>query len=229
MYPQDVGIARSASSSTNHTRTGERFDRYTGPTGPTQPYGMYSQNIVPEDEAVDSLQPMPGFPGLTQNYRRRFAPDGEEAADIVGPDGYTEQLPPYTRYANNIQPDTSQSINPEGRNQAETNQSTRSETRNQAESSQDTLTAANPGVMSSFAVDDSLTQLNSAPAETSDSGHSKERVQGRATKRICYGKLPIWLVMVFIFVGAVLLGAVIGGVLGHAKGAEDHPLPVFER
>ena len=28
----------------------------------------------------------------------------EDADDLIGPDGYTEQLPPYTRYANGIPP-----------------------------------------------------------------------------------------------------------------------------
>ena len=182
------------------------------------------------EEPVDSFHPMPGFPGLTQSYQRRFAPDGEEAADIVGPDGYTEQLPPYTRYANDIQP-TQTRLGRDASEERETrNQSTASETINQPASSQDTLTAFNPGATRNLAVDDSLTQLNPPASETSDaSGHSKERVMGKGTKRICYGKLPVWLVMVLIFIGAVLLGAVIGGVLGHAKGAEDHPhLPLNE-
>jgi hypothetical protein len=39
-----------------------------------------------------------GFPGMSGRYQRRLGPDGEEVADIVGPDGHTEQLPPYTRY-----------------------------------------------------------------------------------------------------------------------------------
>lgn len=38
-----------------------------------------------------------GFPGLGQNYTRRLGPDGEDQ-DLIGEDGHTEQLPPYTRY-----------------------------------------------------------------------------------------------------------------------------------
>ena len=42
--------------------------------------------------------PVPiGFTGLGQSYQRRRGPDGEEL-DIIGADGHTEQLPPYTRY-----------------------------------------------------------------------------------------------------------------------------------
>jgi hypothetical protein len=39
-----------------------------------------------------------GFRGLPDQYQRRVGPDGEEIADMIGPDGHTEQLPPYTRY-----------------------------------------------------------------------------------------------------------------------------------
>lgn len=219
MYPQGVGVARSSSSSTNNTR----IDRYPGSSGPTQPYGMYSQNTAPEDEIIpDTLRPVPGFPGLTQDYRR-IGPDGDEAADIVGPDGYREQLPPYTRYANDIPP-KAVATEPGVENQnIERTLSTPSEMINQPQRSQDTLLAPQPGIMrSNLAVDDSLTQLN--PPDVTQGGHSKERDRGgRGKRRICFGKLPLWLVMTLIFIGAILLGAVIGGVLGHAKGAADQP------
>ena len=64
---------------------------------------MYTQNVV-EDEppvpAVQSAIPV-GFPGLNTGYHRQIGPDGEEQ-DIVGPDGHTEQLPPYSRYPDEV-------------------------------------------------------------------------------------------------------------------------------
>ncbi|TVY50085.1 hypothetical protein LOCC1_G000001 [Lachnellula occidentalis] len=100
MYPQESRLARTASMAT--TSTAPMTERsYAGPSGPTHPYGMYPQNIVPE-ESTDTLTPAAsvpvGFPGLNNNYQRRLGPDGEEIADIIGPDGHTEQLPPYTQY-----------------------------------------------------------------------------------------------------------------------------------
>lgn len=103
MYSQDIGLARNASNATTSTiRRPERA--YSGPSGPTQPYGLYAQNTVPEDDAalVAGLAPpvISGLNGPPHSYQRRLGPDGEDADDLIGPDGYTEQLPPYSRYAN---------------------------------------------------------------------------------------------------------------------------------
>lgn len=106
MYPQDTFIRTPSTATTSTVRPRERS--YAGPTGPSQPYGMYPQNTVPGDE-IGSLQgldsPVPaGFPGQYQGYRRRLGTDAEDADDLIGPDGYTEPLPPYTRYPDDIPP-----------------------------------------------------------------------------------------------------------------------------
>jgi hypothetical protein len=60
---------------------------------------MYPQATVDETSVLPAASIPVGFPGLTgSQYQRRLGPDGEEVADIIGPDGHTEQLPPYTRY-----------------------------------------------------------------------------------------------------------------------------------
>ena len=83
---------------------------------PAHPYAMYSQSGLPDDDPPEpddhlarqqpARPPLPpvqtalgpaGFPGLGAGYHRVLGPDGEEQ-DIIGPDGHTEQLPPYTRY-----------------------------------------------------------------------------------------------------------------------------------
>ncbi|KAI0878713.1 hypothetical protein GGS24DRAFT_372447 [Hypoxylon argillaceum] len=101
MYPQDVRLARTASLATTSTAPiSERS--YNGPRRPAHPYGTYSQNVsTGEDGSSDrsAQRDIPvGFPGTGGEYQRRIGPDGEEAADLIGPDGHTEQLPPYTRY-----------------------------------------------------------------------------------------------------------------------------------
>ncbi|KAI9738972.1 MAG: hypothetical protein M1818_005286 [Claussenomyces sp. TS43310] len=100
MYPQNARLARTSSVGTTSTDQASSERQYSGPHGPTHPYGMYPQNTVLESEDSDEeTAAIPvGFPGHRTQYRRRFGPDGEEAADIIGPDGHTEQLPPYTQY-----------------------------------------------------------------------------------------------------------------------------------
>ncbi|KAF7860839.1 hypothetical protein EAF04_008357 [Stromatinia cepivora] len=100
MYNQESRLARTASIATTSTTPAPPQEMlYTGPSGPTHPYGMYPQSTVSSDSDHLPIAPIPvGFPGLNNDYQRRLGPEGEEAADLIGPDGHTEQLPPYTKY-----------------------------------------------------------------------------------------------------------------------------------
>lgn len=99
LYPQDARLARTASVATNSTYQPSPETPYSGPSHPTHPYGMYPQTTTIEPEIQRNPEGIPvGFPGRPNEYRRRLGPDGEEIADIIGPDGHTEQLPPYTQY-----------------------------------------------------------------------------------------------------------------------------------
>lgn len=244
MYPQDIGISRTPSSATIPSAP-ERA--HPGVGGPTQPYGMYPQNTVPEDDQIieaEVVQPMPGFPGRQRNYQRRFGPDSDEAADIVGPDGYTEQLPAYTRYANDIPPKlTNPTPNPPSGTR-------RGEPENQPGQSRDTLNtfisedsdprspvggdsstrlsaplAGGPTNLRSeiTAVPPDVTPSHSAAVENSasDGGHFKELVKERGKKRVCWGKVPMWLCTVCLAVVACIVGGLIGGILGRAKASSE--------
>ena len=100
MYPQNVRSSRTASVATSSTAAPILERPYNGPIGPTHPYRMYPQNTSSNsDEMTTVTQAIPvGFPGSQAQYRRRIGPDGEDVGDLIGPDGHTEQLPPYTRY-----------------------------------------------------------------------------------------------------------------------------------
>ncbi|KAF2747393.1 hypothetical protein M011DRAFT_58556 [Sporormia fimetaria CBS 119925] len=91
MYPQHAIDAPAAQP--DHAST-------LGPA-PTHPYSLYQQTMAPRDDgelyAGDAQTVIPvGFSGANL-YHRRTGPDGEEQ-DMVGPDGHTEQLPPYSRF-----------------------------------------------------------------------------------------------------------------------------------
>lgn len=246
MYPQDIGISRTPSSATiPNARAPERAHLAVG--GPTQPYGMYPQNTVPEDDHMietEVVQPMPGFPGRQRNYQRRFGPDSDEAADIVGPDGYTEQLPAYTRYANDIPPKlTNPTPNP-------TTETRHGQPENRPGESRDTLNTiiSEDSDPRSPVVGDSSTRLSAPLAggtsnlrseitalppeavpshstvvtnSSSEGGHFKELVKERGKKRVCWGKVPMWLCMLGLAVGACIVGGLIGGILGRAKASSE--------
>lgn len=97
MYTQNVRATRTASIATASTNPMSESS-FAVSRGPAHPYGMYPQATV-DETTVAPAEAMPvGFPGMGGHYQRRIGPDGEDAADIIGPDGHTEQLPPYTRY-----------------------------------------------------------------------------------------------------------------------------------
>ena len=190
---------------------------------------MYPQNTVPEDgQDVVAGMPLPigaGFPGLQgQNFQRRLGPDGEDVDDLIGPDGYAEQLPPYSRYANGVPPKYSSGIGSIRRSTAVSIP---------AEDSQETLNSAgspvrtrgDTGAVNPFG--DSATELDStttavAELPRDEGGNFKERVREKGKRRVCCGFLPCWLLglILMALVLAVFLGGIIGGVLAHKHGVE---------
>lgn len=107
MYPQNT-MAHAPSVAT--TLAEPLPHRSMSLQRPTHPYAMYSQSglddeLDEEPLAEPTRPPVPpiqtaiplGFPGLNTGYHRVLGPDGEEQ-DIIGPDGHTEQLPPYSRF-----------------------------------------------------------------------------------------------------------------------------------
>jgi hypothetical protein len=95
VYVQNAGLARTLSIATTSTAPRPESS-FAGPQAPTHPYGMYHQGTV-EGMAVDPAAIPVGFAGRGGQYQRRHGSDGEEIADMIGPDGHTEQLPPYSR------------------------------------------------------------------------------------------------------------------------------------
>ncbi|KUI52988.1 hypothetical protein VP1G_00382 [Cytospora mali] len=103
MYSQNPRLARTLSvTTTSSTPTTRPESEYNGPRGPAHPYAMYPQNPFTDTSSQVATPTVPtipvGFVNSTDPYQRRLGPEGEEIADIIGPDGHTEELPPYTRY-----------------------------------------------------------------------------------------------------------------------------------
>ncbi|KAF7548786.1 hypothetical protein G7Z17_g6842 [Cylindrodendrum hubeiense] len=101
MYPQrTMSVATTSTTAAAAAAIIPEDRSYTGPRGPTHPYALYPQNTVPTGEPAADPIPL-GFNGMGGNYQRQIGPDGEEAGDMIGPLGHMEELPPYTRYAEN--------------------------------------------------------------------------------------------------------------------------------
>ncbi|KAL2854399.1 hypothetical protein BJY01DRAFT_205548 [Aspergillus pseudoustus] len=212
MYPQ-VGVSRSNSVVTTST-----IRPVEGPlietTGPQHPYAMYSQNVVEED-LEDSSIPL-GFPGHGQEtYQRPPNRAADDVGDLIGPDGYTEQLPPYSRYPEGASPKLEASADGFPVAAVTLDQPNTNNERDHAISD----TSSRTLVAGSQPVD----CANGAPEDPPVTGVMafEEKLKRRGKKRVCCG-LPVWtlvLISVVMIVGGSIGGA-IGGILGAKKAAE---------
>ncbi|KAI1116463.1 hypothetical protein F5Y14DRAFT_406815 [Nemania sp. NC0429] len=233
MYPQDVRLARTASLATTSTApVSERS--YTGPRRPAHPYAIYSQNVVPGDDgAGDRSPPMEmnvGFPGTINDYQRRLGPDGEEAADMIGPNGHTEQLPPYTRYP--VEAYTQKALGIHVTRSPSASSPTQQSlqipgaggiglaTRNPEFSSTEDLNPLSAfhsrRSTRSFASEVSQHSINTAALAVTN--EKKTAGWKTAARRKVWGVVPCWAVVLGVIV-LVLLGIVIGTVIGTELGS----------
>jgi len=192
MYTQMTRASSIASESTIRP-----IERPLSNGGPEHPYSMYPQNTVPEEDMADTHVAV-GFPVLGSSS------SGDEVGDIIGSDGHVEQLPPYSRYADNViaKGDMAtleqQAVSP----------------------SQDSRSAPLvPPVAATSASDVELTAVG-AGASTDEVARKEGLVQKRL-RRICCG-LPVWtwIILMVVVCLAAVLGGVIGGVVGNQKGAQ---------
>ena len=172
--------------------------------GPEHPYSLYPQNTVP-DEDDDSETHIPlGFPRIIEAYQATPRSRGNEVGDIVGRDGHIEQLPPYSRYADNvIAKGDMATIEPQRSHETEDSSAVSTLPVGEATGSEVELTAIN---------------TEPAPDEVARKEGLKERI-----KRRTFCGLPLWTVVFVcsIVVLAAVIGGVIGGVVGNQQGSHS--------
>ncbi|KAI1416570.1 hypothetical protein F5Y13DRAFT_119201 [Hypoxylon sp. FL1857] len=228
MYPQGVRVARTASLATTSTAPiSERS--YNGPRGPAHPYGMYPQNTIPEADGIPNRTAQAninvGFPGTTDNYQRRIGPDGEDVADLIGPDGHTEQLPPYTRYpeetynrkALGIETPQPAPVQPMLAipGAGGIGMATRNPEYPSTEDLGDLNSPQSRQSVRSFASEGSQRELTTAPRpnnEIMDEKNSLKEWQVTAKRRV-WGIVPCWAIILASIV-LVLMGTILGAVIG---------------
>ena len=221
-------LSRSATDLGQQRRDMEWLEgpsRYEGPTNPTHPYSLYTQSTVPSDEPSGSHIQV-GFTGLGDNYQRQIGLDGEESGGMVGPLGHTEELPPYSRYpqdvysANTGVPTSSTSYSlPANESNNPRRMSSRNDvdfsgaggigmaTRNpEFSSTEEDLNLARSGASIQSRSNASETHINGA-AQQSTEKRPTHKWKRRAQKRMC-GIVPYWAICLLVF--AIILVAMIG-------------------
>ncbi|KAL8418711.1 hypothetical protein RB594_002066 [Gaeumannomyces avenae] len=257
LYTQDVRIARTMSTRTSSTAGPPPSEQpYSGPHGPAHPYGMYSQNTAPTPHhpgAGASVGGAVGFSGVAVDpYRRRIGPEGEEMGGLVGPDGHTEELPPYTRYpdeqiARKVRDvEAVQSAHaPLPPQEAQTASSTTQPALGVTFPPRPIPGAGGIGIAARNPEFDSIDDLNTPRSRhssrsftsASETSHHEintaaaavvsekvpNRWEKRGRKRVC--GMPCWVVVLLI-TAILVVGLILGAVLGTLLGGQARPPPV---
>ncbi|GAB7351414.1 hypothetical protein MBLNU459_g2085t2 [Dothideomycetes sp. NU459] len=221
MYPQDTTLGRTASVSTTSTvRAPHR--PLLAQQGPAHPYSMYPQNVADDaelDEDDDTTQPRThipvGFPGRAPGFRRRQGPEGEEQ-DIIGVDGHTEQLPPYSEYPEDGTPKpiviAASTPTPQSSTQLHVPLMLQ-------QTLQRPQSMSDAGAQSAGHGFSSMEQMDSNDSVDSSTKSWKEKTWKEKRKTKFCG-IPFWWILlsgcVLAFV-AIVLGATIGAFLGSQK------------
>lgn len=221
MYPQGTNLGRTPSVSTTTSTIRAAQPSNISSQGPTHPYSMYPQNVSEHDDVEDSAaQPshaqtqIPvGFPGRNQAFLRTRGPEDEEQ-DIIGVDGHSEQLPPYSEYPEDGVPKTivlpGQVVTPPSGTQLHL--PLMQQQQRQPESMSDQTAAHGLAEMQ---------QVDSVDSDTTSSAnkswHEKSWKEKRKT-RFC--GVPFWWILLSLCVLAfiaIVLGAAIGGIFASAR------------
>ncbi|KAG9604082.1 hypothetical protein KCU86_g5935, partial [Aureobasidium melanogenum] len=221
MYPQGTNVARTPSVSTTASTVRAAQSTAVPSQGPAHPYSMYPQNVS-EHEVADTAATAPshaqtiipvGFPGRTQGFVRARGPEDEEQ-DIIGVDGHSEQLPPYSEYPEDGVPKpvvlpAQMATPPNGsRMHVPLMQQQR-----QPESMSDQATTRGGFT--------EMQQLNSTDSEATPSENkswSEKSWKEKRKTRFC--GIPFWWILLSLCVLAfiaIVLGAAIGGIFASAR------------
>lgn len=210
MYSQ---ITRNPSVASQSTFRSVPDSSFLAHARPEHPYHMYPQNTVEDEDEDITANGIPlGFPRGTQ-FQSSSGGSSGEVGDIIGTDGHIEQLPPYTRYADN----TIAKGNMSDLNRRRPSQASRISrvTTHVSEAN----TAPNPISETSSAA--LLPAREEFEQDTEEQIAKKEGWRDRATKRTVAG-LPVWVVIVIVLavIFSATIGGVVGGVIGNQQGAE---------
>lgn len=165
----------------------------------------------------DDIIPV-GFPGHHPSYQPPPARRDDDLGDIIGPDGHTEPLPPYSRYPTGVVPkppgpETMADLHPPPEDQVPHTVS--SDQPAVSEASSRALVTDHTGNT------DSSERNGEQQAPVTGVMAFEEKLKRKGKQTACCG-LPVWtlvLIATVMLIGGSI-GGVIGGVLGTKKAAE---------
>lgn len=203
LYQQSsTGMGRTPSVITTSTSQVAGARQSILPSGPTHPYGLYRQNGLEGEETASNTGYQVGFPGSSNGFHRQIGPDGEEQ-DIIGPDGHTEQLPPYSKYPEEGSAKVVVPNNSTAQSLASTPLSPQ-----QQSATGSTAAILNPS--------------------RGDAAHADERAwnekswSDRKRSKVCGGRLPCWMLGVLVGCAIIIAGLVAGLVGGLISANKKH-------
>jgi hypothetical protein len=243
LYPQNVRESRPISLALA-TPSASLQGQPAGRQQPSHPYQAYQQAASNAPSAGTPVAGASiGFSASTDRYRRRLGPDGEEIGDIIGPDGHTEELPPYTRYPDeHYARKIRNAESPPEPQPADTTAAAPAifvpsvvpgaggiglATRNPEFEPEDAESPRSRHSSRTFTSDGSHHEINVAAATVSEKGKPLKKWQVIARRRVC-GVVPYWaicLLAVVLLVMIILVGAVVGTIASKHNGSFQHHGP----
>lgn len=214
MYPQALSMSRTPSVATNSTRP---LSLLSASRGPSHPYDSYSQTVQQDGVPVQNGIQV-GFPGANNTYLRRVGPEGEEQ-DIIGADGHAEQLPPYSRYPEEVHLKSVNALPPINESSSPV-QSTAQHSTSQVALTERSSRTNLPLVVNGRP----MTQGSSSDGTgLSEKSWSEKSWRERRKTRICGVACGLWM-LAFITLGIIILisTTVIGVTLGVEKSKHHH-------
>jgi len=174
-----------------------------------------SQEPEAEDPFADTADiANVGFPGLQQSYARVRPADGEDADDLIGPDGHTEQLPPYTPWPADMPAKVQREIveGPEHHIAAASSSATLHSDETLLEPSSSSLLLDNE--------DGARINIAASRAAGEDDRSRAQKLREKGQKRTCWGRIPVWVWIVIVAILCIVAGS-LGGAIGTAFARHD--------
>lgn len=223
MYPQMTRASSVASESTLRPGSETPFVPHAGPQ---HPYQLYPQNTVPEEDEDITTNGIPlGFPRT--NFQSSNGRSNSDVGDIIGSDGHIEQLPPYSRYADNTVAKGNMDDIVARRRSMRSMRSIRSMRSLRpalapSHSSQPTTQTTTPSVATSTTLLQPTAQFEE---ETEAQRARKEGYRpgwGEQLRKPTIAGMPLWglIVITLMIIFSATIGGVVGGIIGNKQGAQ---------